>query len=517
VLRWVLASAPLILLLLGLMKFKLGAKKAGFLSWVAALAVAWAAFGATWEVLLFSSLKGASLTLYVAAIIWTSTFMFKMVFETGKFDLVSEYMGTLASDRLVLGLLIAWCCSGVIQGIAGYGVPVAVCAPLMIAAGFEPLTGIAAVLVGHSWSVTFGSMGSSFHALAMSTGYAPDVLGNAVGLGFILPTVVTGFCVGHIVGGVQGLKGNWLRIAAVGGSMGLIQWTAARSGLGQVAALLASLAGVVAIALIGRQRSGASREVSSESFDSLEAQAKKSTLVRILSPYATLLVVATIGQIAKRYIESPKFGFDFPATVTSQGFEVAASKAYAAINLFTHPAPLILMATLICLPILIRSGLLDRPRLAKAFKGTVGQALPTSMGILTMVMMALVMMDSGMTSEMARGVADVTGWLFPLFSPFIGVLGCFMTGSNTNSNVLFSAFQIQTAELLSISPLVVATAQTIGGSLGSAIAPAKIFLGASTAGLSGKESEVLRRAVGYCLLIVSLVGVQALVFSMIGG
>lgn len=533
--RWLLASLPLIVLLLALMKFKLGARKSGFVAWVSALLVAGLAFGGHLEVLVFASLKGTSLTLYVATIIWASTLMFKLVFETGRFNLVSQYMAGLTSDRLMLGLLIAWCCSGVIQGIAGYGVPVAVCAPLMIAAGFPPLEATAAVLVGHSWSVTFGSMGSSFHALAMSTGLRAEDLGNATGLAFILPTVVTGFCVAHIIGGSKALKGNWPRIAGIGVLMGVVQWITARNGLGQVASLMASITGVAAIAFAGHTKPGivpgdaghTSLETNTEQEISeiplpgedrisvaLDKQQRK-TLFKVLSPYFTLLVVAGIGQVAKRHIKHLRFGFDFPATITSQGFQVPAVKGYAAIDLLTHPAPLILLATVICLPVLFRSGLLNRQRFQKALQGTVHQCLPTSLGILMMVMMALVMMDTGMTAEVARGVADVTGCLFPLFSPFVGVLGCFMTGSNTNSNVLFGAFQMQTARILSISPSVVAASQSIGGSLGSSIAPAKIFLGASTAGLVGREAEVLRRTIRYCLLTVSLVGVQALVLSFL--
>ncbi len=113
------------------------------------------------------------------------------------------------------------------------------------------------------------------------------------------------------------------------------------------------------------------------------------------------------------------------------------------------------------------------------------------------------------TIILARGIAPIAGKLFPLASPYIGVLGCFMTGSNTNSNVLFGAFQVETALALGVSTRIMAAVQSAGGSLGSAIAPAKVLIGSTTVGLSGREDLVMRKAIPYCLLLVLVLGVIA--------
>lgn len=508
--RWLLASSPLIALLLALLKFKLGAKKSGMLAWLLAVLVAALVFGGHFEALTYASLKGIALTLYVITIIWTSTFMFSLITQTGLFPLISQSMMKLINDKLLLGMLIAWCCSGVIQGIAGYGVPVAVCAPLMIAVGFTPLRAVAAVLVGHAWSVTFGSMGASYHALTMSTNLPAESIGNAAGLGFILPTIVTGYCVVHLLGGWSALKDKWATVTVAGLVMGGAQWLAASNGIGHLASLLAATTGVVAIALLGRTKG---KHAAADSAGN--QQTNRRGLFLVMSPYYALVLMAILGQVIRPYVKHLKIGFDFPAVTTSLGYQVAAEKSYAAIGLFTHPAPLILIATLITLPLLMSAGVLDNERISKAWKQTVRQSMPTSIGVLTMVMMALTMMDTGMTTEMARGVASVAGWWFPLVSPFIGALGCFMTGSNTSSNVLFGAFQTQTASLMGVSPLLAATEQTVGASLASAIAPAKVLLGSSTVGLEGKESEVLQKTLWYCMLTILVVGVQSLIFSLL--
>jgi len=509
VVRWLLASLPLIALLLALLVFKLGAKKSGLLAWVLALLVAAFAFGAGAEILSYASLKGAALTFYIITIIWTSAFMFSLITETGLFPLISKSMMRLIDDQLLLGMLIAWCASGVIQGIAGYGVPVAVCAPLMIAVGYPPLQAVAAVLVGHAWSVTFGSMGASYHALTMSTDLAADAVGFAAGLAFVLPTILTGLMVAHLLGGWTAVKAKWPTVVLAGATMAGVQWLAASNELGHLAALLGATSGVVAITLIGRSKKKTAP--ASPAADSGE----KRGLFLVLSPYIALLSIAVLGQLIAPWVKHLKVSFSFPALTTSQGYQVAAEKSYAGIGLFTHPAPLILIATLVTLPLLLSAGVLDRPRIKKAWAKTVKQCVSTSLGVLTMVMMALAMMDSGMTTEMARGVASVAGWSFPLVSPFIGALGCFMTGSNTSSNVLFSAFQTETATLMGINPLIAATEQTVGASLASAIAPAKVLLGSSTVGLQGRESEVLQRTIWYCTLAVLLVGVQSLIVSFL--
>jgi len=143
---------------------------------------------------------------------------------------------------------------------------------------------------------------------------------------------------------------------------------------------------------------------------------------------------------------------------------------------------------------------------------TVSSAVVSSIGIVTMVGMALAMTDSGMTYALANGMKSVAGAFYPLVAPFIGVLGAFMTGSNTNSNILFGALQRDTATLLGISTTAVLAAQTTGGALGSMLAPAKIVVGCSTVGLAGQEGQVLRRGVAYGLVIAAVMGLVALVW-----
>ena len=112
------------------------------------------------------------------------------------------------------------------------------------------------------------------------------------------------------------------------------------------------------------------------------------------------------------------------------------------------------------------------------------------------------MSHAGMTDILAQGMAAGVGAAFPLVSPWIGALGAFMTGSNTNSNVVFAALQQRTAEILALSVPWILAAQTTGGAVGSIIAPTKVVVGAATAGMEGREGEVIRKLAGYVLTLV---------------
>jgi lactate permease len=140
---------------------------------------------------------------------------------------------------------------------------------------------------------------------------------------------------------------------------------------------------------------------------------------------------------------------------------------------------------------------------------TLQSAVPATVGIISMVGFATIMSHCGMTHLLALGISRSMGRFFPVFSASLGALGAFMTGSNTNSNFLFGPLQMETAHLLGISVLIILAAQTTGGSLGSMLAPAKIIVGCSTAGLAGREGLVLRKTIIYGTIITVIIGCLA--------
>ena len=215
----------------------------------------------------------------------------------------------------------------------------------------------------------------------------------------------------------------------------------------------------------------------------------------------------------KRIEEQLSWGFSFPAQITDLGYKVESVSNFASVSVVTHPGILIVFSSFITYLIYRYFGLWKTGSFLIAIKSTFHQSYKSSIAIMLIVMMAMVMVDACMVNMLAEGTAKITSYTFPFFSPFIGGFGTFLTGSNTNSNLLFGALQIQTALIIGMIPVTFASAQSIGASLASAIAPAKILVGTTLVGIAGKEGEVLKKAFPYCILLIISVGIETLLFA----
>jgi lactate permease len=299
--------------------------------------------------------------------------------------------------------------------------------------------------------------------------------------------------------------------------MAFFVWAMARLGAAQIASVVPGLVGCGVAWLFLRRRRPAARIAARAATPVGAAQNPRRPMSFHLAflPYYLLIALTVLSQLppVKEATGHLAWGLDYPAVETSLGYQVKKATNYAAIGLFRHPAPMILAAAFLTFAAFRALGRWRRGAAWAAARATYRQSLPTSVGVATMVAMALVMIDTGMTQVLARGVADVTGVAFPFFSPYIGVLGTFLTGSNTNSNVMFGALQTETARALGLSTVTLASAQSIGGSLGSSIAPAKVLVGTALVGLQGREASVMRKAIPYCLALVALVGVEVWIVS----
>ena len=179
------------------------------------------------------------------------------------------------------------------------------------------------------------------------------------------------------------------------------------------------------------------------------------------------------------------------------------------ISLLNHAGAILLYASFLAYLVYWLAGRYQKGASRNIIVGTVKRVQAPSISIILMVCMALVMDTAGMTKHWLKGLANIAGRLFPLIAPWIGALGAFMTGSNTNSNVVFALLQLRTAELLGYAVPVILAAQTAGAGLASVIAPAKIVVGTSTADLAGREGEVMRRMLPYIIVLVLLISLLA--------
>jgi lactate permease len=239
-------------------------------------------------------------------------------------------------------------------------------------------------------------------------------------------------------------------------------------------------------------------------------------LVIALSGYAILIAVTLAIQLVPT-VRAPLAQFviqvPFPATETALGYVTPAGFGRR-IPLFAHAGAILTYSSILAYLVYRTAGLYKTNSVSRIVNGTVRRVMSSSVSIASMVTMAVIMEHAGMTETLARGMADSMGMAYPLVAPWIGALGSFMTGSNTNSNVVFGMLQLLTAQLLGYSAAVILAGQTAGAGLASVMAPTKIVVGASTAGMAGQEGEVLRKMLGYTSILVLLISILTMVWAL---
>jgi lactate permease len=316
--------------------------------------------------------------------------------------------------------------------------------------------------------------------------------------------VGVGLLVAHAAGGWQALKRLLLPSLLLGVVMGVVLYLAATSGLWNIGSFLAGLAGLLVAYPLARRYRGQMEDNGDLDLRSLGIA---------ISGYAVLIAITLSIQLipaVRNILGGVKIEMKFPEVQTVAGYATPAQGGRS-IPLFRHAGAILFYASIVAYLIYRRAGWYQNGAIKAIIGGTVRRVMSSSVGIASMVAMAVVMQHAGMTETLARGLSEGVGRAFPLVSPWIGALGAFMTGSNTNSNVVFARLQMRTAELLGFSVALILAAQTSGGALGSVIAPTKIVVGASTGGMAGREGEVMRKMLVYTGILIALISVLAVI------
>jgi len=483
----IFATLPIILILILMVGYRWGAARAGAAGYITALIIAIALFGANAPLLGYAHTKAILLTFDVLYIIWAAYLLYRVSDEAGAIEIIGEALKQLTSDKGMQAILIGWVFASFLQGTGGFGVPVAVTAPLLVGLGFSPLAAVVIPTIGHGWAVTFGSLGSSFNALISATNLDASYLSPSSALFLGLAALPTGLMVLHAADGWGAVKRLAGKAIIIGGVMGGVQYfVAVNLGLWNIGAFVGGMAGLivgVAIARWGEASSNHGRIDAKRLFIALSAY-----LVLILFTVGILLIPPIFVPELKEALGQVAIKVQFPETVTSLGY-ISPAGTNKPIPIFTHAGAILLYASAAAFVIYKRAGLYVEGLGKKILKQTARKMVSSSLSIALMVAMAMVMQQSGMTEALAQGLADGVGRAYPLAAAWIGAIGAFMTGSNTNSNVVFAALQLRTAELLAYSVPIILAAQTSGAGLASVLAPAKLIVGASTAGMEGKEGK----------------------------
>lgn len=506
-----LALSPILLVLFLMIGLKWGGSKAGPAGWLLAIVVAIVFFGAGIDLLLVSFGKSLLLSLFVLYLIWMALLLYNVVNDAGAIGVIGAELPRLAHTQPAQALLLAFVFGSFLQGATGFGVPAAVIAPLLVGVGFVPTTAVVVALLGHGWAVTFGSLGSSFISLLAATGLPGEQLAGISAEYLFLCCLLCGITVLWATAGKTALREQWLRLIILTIVMGGTQWVLAMAGFWNLAAFGAGLAGLSVAMVdfrfgifdIGRSRGA---------YTGQTVNIKR--LAIAFAPYLILIVVILVASfLLEEPLDTVQLNYDFPAVATRFGWETAAGSGRS-ISVFGHPGALLLYTSVLAFlwfrwrGAFVKRESADQPHYSfgPLIGKTVRGSRKSTISIVSLVAMAVTMQHAGMTQLLAEVFSANTGQFFLFLSPFIGALGAFMTGSNTNSNVVFGSLQMQTATVLGVSVSVILAAQTAGGAIGSIFAPAKVVVGVSTVD-GGDESAVLRQVTIYSLAILFILGI----------
>src|SRR5512135_766891 len=217
-LSFFLALIPILLILVLMLGLRWGAVPASIAGYLAALLISVVFFGSGLSLLAYSHLKALLSSLDVLLIIWAAFLFYRVTDEAKAVAQIGSALPHLTADRGMQALVIGWAFASFLQGVGGFGVPVAVVAPMLVGLGFAPISAIIIPSVGSGWAVTFGSLGSAFQALLSTTGYSSTdlALPSAIFLG--VAALITGLLVLHNAVGWRGM----LRLAVVALILGMV-------------------------------------------------------------------------------------------------------------------------------------------------------------------------------------------------------------------------------------------------------------------------------------------------------
>jgi lactate permease len=507
-----LAAMPLVVILVLMAGFRWSGSKAGVAGWLTALIIALVSFRIGFNILFWAQVSGVFRAANVLYIIWGALIFFRVTEADGTLKATSDLIQQLTPSRELQVLLLAWGFTSFLQGVGGFGVPVAVVAPILVTMGFSPLKSVVMASLGHAWAISFGSLGASYEALISATGLSGATLGPWMAVALGLVCFMVGTIVLYIAGGKRMLRKGLRELLSMAAAMVIVQYIAARIGLGNIAAMLGALTGIMTGAFWARYQANNAGDDNTQINEGLDAK-KVSDGIRKLLPYAILLlIIFTVNFIPplRNVLNQVSISAQIPELVMPDQTVIPASRTKS-LSLFGHPGALLIYAGLLTYITAARKGDLLPGSGRQIRKGVLRSGLKSTLGILAMMAMATTMQSAGMVSQLSSTMASISGRFYPLLTPFVGALGAFMTGSNTNSNVLFGAFQQEVALALNLHVPLILAIHNAGAAVGSVFAPAKIIVGCSTVGLGGQESDALRSTTRYGMIVIVILAVTGFI------
>lgn len=526
ILLWLAAFLPILVLILVLVRFKWGGDEAAVVGLVASILIAFLVYGGKVDGIALAVGKGIWNALSIIIVVFPALAIYEVSRESGAFAVFKSGMQSFTPNKVLQVLTVGWIFVGFLQGITGFGVPVAVGAPLLISLGVRPLNAVLITLLGQAWGNTFGTLAIAWDGLVAQVNLSDPaalkstILWSTAILGFV--NLLAGVVITWLAGGVRELRRNLLTVLSLAALQGAGQMWLALFNPMLSNFVMASIS-LAAVFVIGRlpyyqEPVGLDDDLSEPAVEPVHHH--RMNIHQAFIPYYFLVLNAMIvllNKDLKDYLGQWKVGLPFAQKMTDLGFVAKGTPFYSPITPLIHSGAFLLAAAVIGYISYQWLGCIRPGGLLRIIKNSWSKTIPSAIAVIGLIAMSKVMDETGQTSVLAQGVASVTGSAYPILSPFIGFLGTFMTSSNLSSNILFGSFQETVAALLNVDKAPILAAQTVGGTIGSIIAPSKVLLGTTTAGILGQEGEIIRRFLTGSMLLCAAIGITILLAIRIGG
>ena len=467
----------------------------------------------------------------IAWIIVAAVFVYKISVKTGQFDIIRASILSITPDQRLQMLIVGFSFGAFLEGAAGFGAPVAITAALLVGLGFNPLYAAGLCLIVNTAPVAFGAMGIPIIVAGQVTGLDSFAIGQMAGRQLPLLTIIVLFWIMAIMDGWRGVKETWPAVLVAGGSFAIAQFLSSNFLGPELPDIISSLASLVCLTLFLRRwkpvRIFRFNDVGASMVDQNLTRKKYSAgqVIRAWMPFLFLTATVTLWSIPPFKALFAKGGaladwvFSVPVPLLNALVErmppvVNSATPYPAIfkfDIVSATGTAILLAAIVAIAYLRM-----KPKAAIQTFGETLKELALPIYSIGMVLaFAFISNYSGLSATLALALAH-TGQAFTFFSPFLGWLGVFLTGSDTSSNALFAALQATTAQQIGVSDVLLVAANTTGGVTGKMISPQSIAIACAAVGLVGKESDLFRFTVKHSLIFTCMVGVittlQAYIF-----
>jgi lactate permease len=481
---------------------------ASLLTMILAIILAVLVYHMPLKLALASALHGALYGLFpICWIIIGAVFLFNVTVKSGHFEIIKNFMASITPDRRLQALLIAFSFGAFLEGAAGFGAPVAISAAMLVGLGFNPLYAAGLCLIANTAPVAFGSVGTPIIMASRVSDIPEMAISQMVGRTLPILSVIVPF---YLVVLMSGLKRSMEVLPAIivsGVSFAFFQWFAANYIGPMLPDVLAGIASIFCLMILLKYwKPQAIWRFSEEPQQTLDSTLRYSVgqVMRAWSPFIimTLFIIAWGLDPVKSALNSVgilKFEIPGLSSILKPDGTQLVTKPFE-LNYLSAPGTALLFTSIIAVPLL---GVTYREA-ATIYLATLKQLMFSIMTVACVVGFAFIANYSGMSIAMAVALAS-TGVLFPFFSPILGWLGVFLTGSDTSSNALFCKLQYSSAEALGVDPVVTVSANASGGVTGKMISPQSIAIGAAAVGLVGKESDLFRFTVKHSFIMLFVI------------